>query len=191
MRRKVLLLVSMVVMLTGVWGTAGSVYAKTVEAGAHSSDHNRRRDDQDDDCRYYPGGPGTNHNNSGCNRTYNSAYGYPGGPGTTGNYANSSTLGYGTPAVSGSNSGSTTYYTGTWKQDANGWWYQFSNGTYPKNCWTVIDGSYYCFDANGYRRYGWIYWNNKWYYCGTDGALLANTYTPDGYYVGSDGVWVR
>jgi hypothetical protein len=187
MRRKMLLLVSVVVMLTGVWGAAGSVYAKTVETGVHSSDHNRRRDDPDDDYRHYSGGPG----NNGCNRTYNSAYGYPGGPGTTGNYANSSTLGYGTPAASGSNSGNTTYYTGTWKQDANGWWYQFSNGTFPKNCWTVIDGSYYCFDANGYRRYGWIYWNNKWYYCGTDGALLANTYTPDGYYVGSDGVWVR
>lgn len=77
-----------------------------------------------------------------------------------------------------------------WCMDAYGWWYQYANNTWPRACWQCIDGSWYCFDDNGYRRYGWIYWDNKWYYCGEDGALMANTTTPDGYYVGSDGVWV-
>jgi len=77
-----------------------------------------------------------------------------------------------------------------WCVDNRGWWYQYANNTWPRACWQCIDGSWYCFDDSGYRRYGWIYWNNKWYYCGSDGALMANTMTPDGYYVGSDGVWV-
>jgi hypothetical protein len=187
MKKKMLLLVSMVVMMTGVWGAAGSAYAKTIEAGTHSTEHDWRKGESDDGYRHYSGGPGCSSGNG----TYNGSCGYPGGPGSSYNGSSNHTLGYGTPSAGGTNSGSSTYYTGTWKQDANGWWYQFSNGTFPKNCWTVIDGSYYCFDANGYRRYGWINWNNKWYYCGTDGALMANTYTPDGYYVGSDGVWVR
>jgi hypothetical protein len=184
MKRKLLVLAGTAMMLTGIWGNAGAVYAKTIEAGEHATERDWRHEEPTE-RRHSSGGPGVTQNNC----AYNGTYGYPGGPGTTYNNTYNNTLGYGTPTTS--TGSSSTYYTGTWKQDANGYWYQFSNGTYPKNCWTVIDGSYYCFDANGYRRYGWIYWNNKWYYCGTDGALLANTYTPDGYYVGSDGVWVR
>ncbi|MBP3926204.1 MAG: hypothetical protein J6D13_03345, partial [Clostridium sp.] len=49
----------------------------------------------------------------------------------------------------------------------------------------------YYFDEVGYMKTGWILWNSKWYYCGSDGAMLANTTTPDGYYVGSDGAWIQ
>ncbi|AGX42565.1 hypothetical protein [Clostridium saccharobutylicum] len=28
-----------------------------------------------------------------------------------------------------------------------------------------------------------------WYYSGADGKILRNTYTPDGYWVNSDGIW--
>jgi hypothetical protein len=177
MKKRILALAGAIVLMTGIWGNAAAVYARTIESGTYSTarDWNPGRPN---DNRYTSGGPGTT------TGVYNGAYGYPGGPGNV--YSN--TLGTGQPAVSGGNA---TYYTGSWQQDANGWWYQFSNGTYPKNCWIVVDGSYYCFDSTGHRRYGWINWNNKWYYCGTDGALVANAYTPDGYYVGSDGVWVR
>ena len=35
----------------------------------------------------------------------------------------------------------------------------------------------------------WILWNDKWYYLNWNGAMAVNTMTPDGYTVGSDGVW--
>ena len=43
-----------------------------------------------------------------------------------------------------------------WKQDNIGWWYQYSNGTYPKSTWRQIKGKWYYFNSNGY----WVN-NNK------------------------------
>lgn len=119
------------------------------------------------------------------------------GPGVTGNISSENSWG---PGVSGgaSSVSSTASYSGNssvstgghWCLDQRGWWYEYSNRTYPVNCWQCIDGRYYCFNESGYLRYGWIYWENKWYYTGSDGALMANVRTPDGYYVGGDGVWI-
>lgn len=161
----------------GGWYSSGYQYVDSSEA----RDIRGYSDSRSYDNEYSRRGPGVQNNypvNYGPNYNMNNPY-----------YNNSSTIGYGTPAQNMQNNGQYGM-AGTWQKDGNGWWYQYANGTYPKNCWTVINGSYYCFDVNGYRRYGWIFYNNKWYYCGTDGALVANTYTPDGYYVGSDGVWV-
>lgn len=65
---------------------------------------------------------------------------------------------------------------GSWQQDANGWWWQRTDGSYPAGEWKWIDGngdgtveSYY-FDQNGY--------------------LITNATTPDGYTVNADGAWV-
>lgn len=77
-----------------------------------------------------------------------------------------------------------------WCLDQYGWWYQYADGRYPHSCWLCIDGKWYCFNESGYIRYGWIWNNQNWYYCGEDGALLANTRTPDGYYVGEGGIWI-
>ena len=55
----------------------------------------------------------------------------------------------------------------------------------------MIDGKWYCFDGNGYLRYGWIASGGKWYYCGEDGEMVINAQTPDGYYVGGDGAWIQ
>ena len=70
-----------------------------------------------------------------------------------------------------------TSFAGTWKQDSTGWWYQNNDGSYPSNGWEWIDGnndgtaeSYY-FDKSGY--------------------ILANTTTPDGYFVNADGAWTE
>lgn len=63
-----------------------------------------------------------------------------------------------------------------WQSDANGWWWQNEDGSYPSNTWQWIDGNgdgvaeCYYFDGNGY--------------------MLANTTTPDGYQVNVDGAWV-
>lgn len=54
-----------------------------------------------------------------------------------------------------------------WKQDANGWWYQNADGSYPQNTWKEIGGTQY--------------------YFGGDGYMLHDTTTPDGYQVDSNG----
>lgn len=37
-----------------------------------------------------------------------------------------------------------------WIQDSTGWWYQYSDGSYPVSSWRKIDGSWYYFNSNGY-----------------------------------------
>lgn len=61
------------------------------------------------------------------------------------------------------------------------------------------DFDYYC-GSDGAMKIGWFqaysqkdayYKKNglNWYYAGSDGKILRNTYTPDGYWVNSEGVW--
>ena len=57
-----------------------------------------------------------------------------------------------------------------WQNNGYGWWYQRANGTYPNSEWEIINGIWYYFDANGY--------------------MLADTTTPDGYYVDVNGAWI-
>lgn len=69
-----------------------------------------------------------------------------------------------------------TAMAGQWKQDAKGWWWQNDDGSYPVSQWQWLDGNgdgvaeSYCFDASGY--------------------MYANTTTPDGYQVNTDGQWI-
>lgn len=58
-----------------------------------------------------------------------------------------------------------------WQNDAVGWWWRNADGSYPMNAWKEIDG--------------------KQYYFGSDGYMLSNTTTPDGYFVGADGAWIQ
>ncbi|HJA69992.1 MAG TPA: hypothetical protein IAA07_00240 [Candidatus Lachnoclostridium stercoravium] len=60
-------------------------------------------------------------------------------------------------------------FAGQWQQDTVGWWYDNGGGDYPRNCWQEIDG--------------------VWYYFAEDGYMLADTLTPDGYYVDASGAW--
>ena len=62
-------------------------------------------------------------------------------------------------------------------------YYLGADGKYVKNQWIKDGGKDYFMDANGKVK------KNAWqgvYYLGKDGAMLTNTFTPDGYYVGSD-----
>lgn len=77
-----------------------------------------------------------------------------------------------------------------WCEDQGGRWYQYSDGSYPVDCWVLIDNKYYCFGQTGYIRCGWIEWGGKWYYTGADGIMLVNARTPDNYFVGGDGAWI-
>ena len=75
-----------------------------------------------------------------------------------------------------------------WKRNDRGWWYEEANGAYPTDAWRLINGKWYYFDAIGYMA------ESRWignYYVGADGAMLADTWTPDGYYVDASGKWVE
>ena len=67
--------------------------------------------------------------------------------------------------------GSGSWVIEGWQNNGYGWWYQRANGTYPHNEWEIINGIWYYFDENGY--------------------MLADTTTPDGYYVDVNGAWVK
>lgn len=72
---------------------------------------------------------------------------------------------------------STTAFAGQWQKNDSGWWYDNGNGTWPAATWQWIDGNNdgtsecYYFDSNGY--------------------MLSNTTTPDGYTVNADGAWTE
>ncbi len=61
------------------------------------------------------------------------------------------------------------YDSNGWKQDEKGWWYQNTDGSYPKNTDLKVDG--------------------KLYWVGTDGYMLYNCYARDHRYYGSDGAF--
>lgn len=118
--------------------------------------------------------------------------------------------------LSGTSSGNGTPsgQNGTWQQDSSGWYYVKSNGSRAANEWLTINGKEYWFDSNQYMATGWrqfvggiwYYFKNdgslaksqwvqnsqgQWFYVGTNGEMLKNTTTPDGFYVNASGVWVQ
>ena len=83
------------------------------------------------------------------------------------------------------------YYEGEsmWKQDKIGWWYEHSDGSYPKNKWELINGKWYHFDERGYMQTGWIKLNDIWYYLDKSGAMVIGWKQIDGkwYYFDNEG----
>lgn len=62
-----------------------------------------------------------------------------------------------------------------WQKNDTGWWWQNGDGSWPANSWQWLDGN-----NDGVA---------ECYYFNTNGYMLANTTTPDGYTVNSDGAW--
>lgn len=58
-----------------------------------------------------------------------------------------------------------------WRQDSKGWWYQFPDGSYPKNVAIKVNG--------------------KDYWMGTDGYMLHDCYARNHGYYGSDGSYAN
>lgn len=88
---------------------------------------------------------------------------------------------------------------GAWQENA-GKWYHFDAKGYMQTGWYVdLDGNHYYLNpeatsAQGELCVGWKLIDGKWYYFkeisdGTKGAMLKTQRTPDGYWVGADGVW--
>ena len=64
--------------------------------------------------------------------------------------------------------------------------YYFSASGKMATGWIQIDGTYYFFNASGIMK------TSSWqgnYYLNSEGKMLVNAFTPDGYYVGSDGAY--
>lgn len=80
-------------------------------------------------------------------------------------------------------------------------WYYFNEEGYMATGWKDDAGhTYYLHPASdgtcGYMYTGWHEINSLWYYFSTvsggpKGSLLKSTVTPDGYAVGTDGVWIK
>ena len=62
---------------------------------------------------------------------------------------------------------------GTWHEDANGWWFEYSGGGYPSNTWEEIDSYWYYFNESGYMITGWIQVGGFWYFCETSDQAMA------------------
>ena len=93
-----------------------------------------------------------------------------------------------------------------WQRIGGKWYYFHKDGDMGRG--ELID-DYYYLDSNGTMATGWrcLHGDDWWYfnpdgsmatgcwvgdyYVGPDGIMLRNTTTPDGYWVGSNGKWVR
>ena len=84
---------------------------------------------------------------------------------------------------------------GEWRRDERGWYYQLNvnaGTSYVADSWIKDNGKWYYFDHWGYMyRNAWINYQGSSYYVGADGAMWYNARTPDGYWVDSNGKWVR
>ncbi len=80
---------------------------------------------------------------------------------------------------------------GAWLKDQTGWWYCNADRSYTVNNWQYIDNYWYYFDGAGYMVTGWVKWKDLYYCLGTNGNMLTGVWTPDGYYVDANGVWVQ
>ena len=100
-----------------------------------------------------------------------------------------------------------------WLQRNGVWVYREANGELVKNARREINGAQYWFDADGNMKEGWqqdstgawyyltpgqgalqqncwLQYRNQWYYLGSDGKMLTDSRTPDGYRVNREGVWI-
>ena len=68
---------------------------------------------------------------------------------------------------------------GQWVSDSRGWWYRYSDGSYPVSERVAIGGQVYRFGADGYMRVGWVSEQGSWFFHGGSGAE-ASGWVKDG-----------
>lgn len=66
----------------------------------------------------------------------------------------------------------TAAQSGKWIH-GGGWWYQYADGTYPKDCFAEINGKTYYFDHSGYMVTGWKEIDYGTYYFDSNGAMVT------------------
>ena len=79
--------------------------------------------------------------------------------------------------------------SGTWKKNNTGWWYEYSDGSYPASEWKRISGKWYYFNASGYMATGWVKTGGSWYYLESSGAMAIGWVKWNGswYYLDTSG----
>lgn len=83
-------------------------------------------------------------------------------------------------------------HTEGWKKNSTGWWYEYSDGTYPKNQFKKIKDVWYYFDGRGYMlSNAWKkHTDGKWYWFEENGAMYNKGWKTIGgvqYYFKEDG----
>ena len=80
-----------------------------------------------------------------------------------------------------------------WKRNDTGWWYEYPDGSYPKEEWEKIDGTWYYFNERGYSIASqWLKDDGKWYYLKENGAMATGWVLVNGkwYYLDASGAMV-
>ena len=54
--------------------------------------------------------------------------------------------------------------SGKWVKDDNGWWFSFTDKSYPVSRWLKVTEKWYYFNAAGYMATGWQKVDGRWYY---------------------------
>lgn len=77
-----------------------------------------------------------------------------------------------------------------WVKGNAGWWYNYADGSYPRNSWQRINDKWYFFNMDGIMQTGWIWWNNSWYLALPDGSMATgwNNVNERWYYLNSSGI---
>ena len=75
------------------------------------------------------------------------------------------------------------------KKDEAGTKYQKANGSFAKDEWEPVNGTWYHFDEKGYMQTGWLNLDGTWYYLNADGSMAKDTWIGT-YYVDGSGSWV-
>ena len=82
-----------------------------------------------------------------------------------------------------------TFIKQSWKKSNGKWWWQNSDGSYPRNSWEKINGVWYYFDSGGYMVTGWRKVKGEYYYLKPSGAMATGwqKVSGDWYYLESSG----
>ena len=76
-----------------------------------------------------------------------------------------------------------------WFKDKGLWYYLKPDDGVMATGFLDVDGTRYYLNASGAMETGWKQLNGNWYYFQSNGSLLRNGTTPDGYKVNQDGIW--
>ncbi|MCD8222461.1 MAG: serine hydrolase [Clostridiales bacterium] len=177
-------------------GASGQSGSSVVIAGSQTAQANPSTSDQSSSTTATVTGPAVSSQTTGVVTG-------PGGTAVVGS-SNPSTASTGGP-------GSQTSVQSGWNQVSGEWYYYKDDGSLAADEWVTVSGLDYYFESDGKMATGWKYvngnwyylkptigytmkgqWiqdNGNWYYLDSDGAMLTNTVTPDGYTVDANGIW--
>ncbi len=86
---------------------------------------------------------------------------------------------------SGSSSSGSSSSGGSWQYDGSGWWYRYTDGSYPKSAWARLGSQWYYFDGEGYACRGWQLIEGSWYYLDPTNCNMLTGWHQDP----QDGYW--